>query len=172
MQKSYATIIHGMNSITNFIPQTGTPKSKKLSTVMKMPLNILDAMPIALLSRIQELFPLTRKKFLFMLKIIEPTSKRLLLFPVWNLSADSWCMFYLVVFKRFVTTDFWIIVGNPKIFQSFFGFREHRHFISKLSNLSMDEILLKVWNYNIRCYPSCGCCSSMRPSGITYVMRN
>lgn len=65
---------------TNFIPQTGIPKSKKLSTVMEMQLNILDSMPIALLSRIQELFLLTRKKFLFMLKIIEPTSKNNQLF--------------------------------------------------------------------------------------------
>ena len=65
---------------TNFIPQTGMPKSKKLSMVMEMPLNILDAMPIALLSRIQELFLSTRKKFLFMLKIIEPTSKNKQLF--------------------------------------------------------------------------------------------
>lgn len=87
--KSCTTIIHGTNSRTNFIPQTGIPKSKKLSTVTEMPLNILDAIPIALLSRIQELFLLTRKKFLFMLKIIEPTSKRLLLFPMWNLSVDS-----------------------------------------------------------------------------------
>ena len=31
-----------------------------------------------------------------------------------------------------------------------FRIQGHRRFVSKLSNLSMDEVLLKVWNYNIK----------------------
>ena len=53
-----------------------------------------------------------------------------------------------------------------------FRIQGHRRFVSKLSELSMDEVLLKVWNYNIRTCPACGCCNSMRPIGRTYVMRN
>lgn len=53
-----------------------------------------------------------------------------------------------------------------------FRIQGHRRFQSWLSDLTMDEILLKVWNYNIRTCPACGCCNSMRPSGRTYAMRN
>ena len=53
-----------------------------------------------------------------------------------------------------------------------FRIQGHRRFVSKLSELSMDEVLLIVWNYNIRTCPACGCCNSMRPNGRTYAMRN
>lgn len=53
-----------------------------------------------------------------------------------------------------------------------FRIQGHRRFQSMLSGLSMEEVLLKVWNYNIRTCPVCGCCNSMRPSGRTYALRN
>ena len=53
-----------------------------------------------------------------------------------------------------------------------FRIQGHRRFISRLSGLSMEEVLLKVWNYSIRTCPSCGCCNSMRHSGRTYAMKN
>lgn len=53
-----------------------------------------------------------------------------------------------------------------------FRIQGHRRFQSMLSGLSMEEVLLKVWNYNIRTCPACGCCNSMRPIGRTYALRN
>ena len=53
-----------------------------------------------------------------------------------------------------------------------FRLQGHRRFISKLSGLSMNEVLLKVWNYDIKACPVCGCCNSMHPGGRTYAMRN
>lgn len=53
-----------------------------------------------------------------------------------------------------------------------FRIQGHRRFQSRLSELSMGEVLLKVWNYNIRTCPVCGCCNSMRPSGRTYALKN
>lgn len=52
-----------------------------------------------------------------------------------------------------------------------FHIQGHRRFQSMLSGLSMDEVLLKVWNYNIRKCPECGS-HSMRHCGRTYAMRN
>lgn len=53
-----------------------------------------------------------------------------------------------------------------------FNIQGHRRFQAMLSELSMDEVLLKVWNYNIHKCPECGCCNSMRHCGRTFVMRN
>ena len=53
-----------------------------------------------------------------------------------------------------------------------FRIQGHRRFQSMLSELSMDEVLLKVWNYNVHKCPKCGCCNSMRHAGRTFVMRN
>lgn len=53
-----------------------------------------------------------------------------------------------------------------------FNIQGHRRFQSMLSELSMDQVLLKVWNYNIHKCPECGCCNSMRHYGRTFVMRN
>lgn len=52
-----------------------------------------------------------------------------------------------------------------------FRIQGHRRFRSMLSGLSMDEVLLKVWNYNVHKCPECGC-NSMRHCGRTYAMRN
>lgn len=52
-----------------------------------------------------------------------------------------------------------------------FHIQGHRRFKSILSGLSMDEVLLKVWNYNIHQCPECGC-NSMRQAGRTFTMRN
>lgn len=52
-----------------------------------------------------------------------------------------------------------------------FRIQGHRRFRSMLSGLSMDEVLLKVWNFNIHKCPECGC-NSMRHCGRTYAMRN
>lgn len=52
-----------------------------------------------------------------------------------------------------------------------FHIQGHRRFQSMLSGLSMDEVLLKVWNYNICKCPECGS-HSMRHCGRTYAMRN
>ncbi len=52
-----------------------------------------------------------------------------------------------------------------------FNIQGHRKFQAFLSGLAMDEILLKVWNYNIHICPECGC-SSMRHCGRTFVLRN
>lgn len=52
-----------------------------------------------------------------------------------------------------------------------FRIQGHRRFQSMLSGLSMDEILLNVWNYNVHKCPECGC-NSMRHCGRTYAMRN
>ena len=52
-----------------------------------------------------------------------------------------------------------------------FRIQGHRRFRSVLSGLSMDKVLLTVWNYDIHKCPECGC-SSMRHCGRTYAMRN
>ena len=52
-----------------------------------------------------------------------------------------------------------------------FNIQGHRKFQAYLSGLPMDEILLKVWNYNIHTCPECGC-NSMRHCGRTFAMRN
>lgn len=52
-----------------------------------------------------------------------------------------------------------------------FNIQGHRRFQSMLSGLSMDEVLLKVWNYNIHKCPECGR-NSMRHCGRTYALRN
>lgn len=51
-----------------------------------------------------------------------------------------------------------------------FRIQGHRRFQSQLSGLSMDEVLFKVWHYNIHICPECGC-SSMRHIGRTFNMR-
>lgn len=52
-----------------------------------------------------------------------------------------------------------------------FNIQGHRKFQAYLSSLPMDEILLKVWNYNIHTCPECGC-NSMRHCARTFAMRN
>ena len=42
----------------------------------------------------------------------------------------------------------------------------------KLEGLSVSEILMKVWNYNICSCPKCGCNDSMHQIGRKYVLRN
>lgn len=52
-----------------------------------------------------------------------------------------------------------------------FNIQGHRKFQAMLSGLSMDEVLLKVWNFNLHTCPECGC-NSMRHCGRTFAMRN
>ena len=52
-----------------------------------------------------------------------------------------------------------------------FNIQGHRKFQAFLSSLPMDEILLKVWNYNIHICPECGC-NSMRHCGRTFALRS
>ena len=52
-----------------------------------------------------------------------------------------------------------------------FRIQGHQRFRSMLSNLPMDEVLKKVWNYDIHICPACGC-SGMRHTGRTFAMRN
>lgn len=52
-----------------------------------------------------------------------------------------------------------------------FRIQGHRRFKSMFSGLSIDQILLKVWGYNIHKCPKCGCCNSMRHAGRTFAMR-
>lgn len=52
-----------------------------------------------------------------------------------------------------------------------FRIQGHRRFQSQLAGLSMDEVLLKVWHYNIHICPACGC-SGMRHIGHTFNMRD
>ena len=52
-----------------------------------------------------------------------------------------------------------------------FNIQGHRKFQSMLSGLSMDEVLLKVWNFNIHTCPECGC-NSMHHCGRTFTMRD
>ena len=52
-----------------------------------------------------------------------------------------------------------------------FRIQGHRRFQSQLSGLSMDEVLLKVWHYNIHICPACGC-NVMRHIGRTFNMRD
>lgn len=53
-----------------------------------------------------------------------------------------------------------------------FRIQGHRRFQSILSELPMDEVLLKVWDYNIHKCPECGCMNSMRHAGRTFAFRN
>lgn len=52
-----------------------------------------------------------------------------------------------------------------------FKIQGHRKYQEMLSGLSMEQVLLTVWNYNVRCCPVCGC-NSMRHAGRTFAMRN
>lgn len=52
-----------------------------------------------------------------------------------------------------------------------FHIQGHRRFQSLLSGLSMDEVLLKVWHYNIHVCPECGC-NNMRHIGRTFHMQD
>ncbi len=52
-----------------------------------------------------------------------------------------------------------------------FRIQGHRRIQSQLSGLSMDEVLLKVWHYNIHICPACGC-NGMRHIGRTFNMRD
>lgn len=53
-----------------------------------------------------------------------------------------------------------------------FRIQGHRRFQAMLSGLSMDEVLLKVWGYNIHNCPECGCINSMRHAGRIFAFRN
>ena len=53
-----------------------------------------------------------------------------------------------------------------------FRIQGHRRFQAMLSGLSMDEVLLKVWGYNIHNCPECGCINSMRHAGRIFSFRN
>ena len=55
--------------------------------------------------------------------------------------------------------------------QIIFRIQGHQRFQSKLSGLSMDEILKQVWDYDIHICPVCGC-NGMRHAGRTYSLRN
>ena len=82
-----------------------------------------------------------------------------------------------------ILTMYWFDCGRPKEWlfpkqtdpsrpiDTFFLSR-HIHEHEELSGLSMNEVLLKVWNYDIKACPVCGCCNSMHPGGRTYAMRN
>ena len=52
-----------------------------------------------------------------------------------------------------------------------FQIQNKRRYVSFLSGLTMNQILLKVWNYDIRRCPECGCRNSMRHIGRTFAMR-
>lgn len=51
-----------------------------------------------------------------------------------------------------------------------FRLQGHQRFRSMLAGLPMDEVLYKVWGYNIHVCPACGCLG-MRPLGRSYVPR-
>ncbi len=51
-----------------------------------------------------------------------------------------------------------------------FRLQGHQRFQSMLAGLPMDEVLYKVWGYNIHVCPACGCLG-MRPLGRSYVPR-
>lgn len=53
-----------------------------------------------------------------------------------------------------------------------FRIQGHRRFQAVLSGMPVDEVLKKIWGYNIHICPACGCCNSMLHCGRTYAMRN
>lgn len=55
--------------------------------------------------------------------------------------------------------------------QIIFRIQGHQRFRSKLSGLSMSEVLKQVWNYDIHICPACGC-SGMHPAGRAYPLQN
>ena len=50
-----------------------------------------------------------------------------------------------------------------------FRIQGHQRFQSMLTGLPMDEVLKKVWNYDVHICPVCGC-SGMRHTGKTFAM--
>lgn len=51
-----------------------------------------------------------------------------------------------------------------------FKLQGQQRYTARLAGLSMDEVLKKVWNYNIHQCPVCGCSNSMRHVGRTYTL--
>jgi len=52
-----------------------------------------------------------------------------------------------------------------------FRIQGHRKYRAMLTGLSMDEILKRVWGYDLHVCPKCGCCN-MRHIGRTYALQS
>ena len=141
--KNFATIIPGTNSRTNFTPLTGMPKSKKPSKEVSFHAKDYK-------TKEQKVVTISCVEFIrrFMMHVLPNGFQKI--------------RYYGFLNNRWKSKNLAII----------FRIQRHRRFISKLSGLSMNEVLLKVWNYDIKACPVCGCCNSMHPGGRTYAMRN
>ena len=59
--------------------------------------------------------------------------------------------------------------SKKRILEIIFSILEQQRFQSMLTGLAMDEVLKKVWNYDVRICPVCGC-SGMHHTGRTFAM--